>query len=210
MKYSLILISTLLWTHTFWSQIQPEVKLDGKIESHEWKSARKFDLINTGKLYLLKSKTALYVALQGNESGWAHVYLHYNDTVHVFHASAALGAAKYVKRGNTWSPANLFQYSLRDTVYDHALELKQGIYMSKYGWVANNNGTGSGHTLEFMIDLTRWKVESVRVAFVFQTDSKQPQYFPNSLRDDTLLDELVYGNTPDSLIFNIKEWYSIK
>lgn len=200
----------MLLIHILWSQIHPEVKLDGKLASKEWKSAQRFDLTNKGSLYLLRNKSTLFIGLKGNESGWAHVYFFYSDTVHVLHASAALGAVKYFKKENEWYPIQPFKYSFRDTIYNKAIAAKQEQYFARNGWVANNNNIGTGMILEFKIDLSRWDNKHLQLAFVFLADSKKPQYFPRTLLDDTLMEELVYGNTPDSLRFDTKSWYLLK
>jgi hypothetical protein len=210
MRSLLAIFVSLLFFHSAFGQRNAAIKQDGKLNDPEWAAAEKFALAGGGSLHLVRSSSILHIALQGNEPGWAHVYFLSGDTVHVLHASAALGAVKYHKKGDTWFPLQSFKYTFRDTVYNDAVAAKQHEYLLRRGWVANNNNMGDGRTLEFKIDLSRWKTKTFQMAFVFLADSKKPQYFPNTLADDTLLEDLVYGNTPDSLDFEIKSWYIIK
>ena len=74
------------------------IQLDGVIGDAEWKNAKEYKLSGGRKLLFKKEDKDLYVAMAGTKQTWAHVYLYYADTIHVLHASAALGEAKYIKQ----------------------------------------------------------------------------------------------------------------
>jgi len=48
------------------------------------------------------------------------------------------------------------------------------------------------------------------MAFVFMSEIKEPMYYPSTLKDDTLLEALLYGgDPPDWLHFDILDWQLI-
>lgn len=181
------------------------IHLDGKITPNEWKDAQTFDLHNGGKLMIKKEDQQLWIAMVATKKSWAHVYLSSNDTIHVFHASAALGEARYVKQKDSWKPIQDFQYQLRDRVYNETVAAKQEDHYRQFGWTANNNNMGDGTCLEYRINLSHMK-PPVSIACLVLDDPGQPHYFPLTLEDHTLKPRLMQGYTPDSLQFNTTSW----
>lgn len=186
------------------------IQLDGVISDNEWKDAKEYNLSGGGKLLMKKENKDLYVAMAGNKKAWAHVYLHQTDTIHVIHASAALGVAKYIKQNNWWRNIQSFQWELREEIYNEELIKKQQAHYLKYGWVANNNNMGNGMTFEFRLNLSRIDDIPVSFACVLAEVPLDLHYFPRSLTDNTVLPQLVQGDTPDSLKFVPATWEKIK
>ena len=187
----------------------PEIKLDGNVDANEWKDAKTGELKGGGKIYFHRNGTVLYVALKGISKGWSHVYLAHNDTVSVMHASAALGAVQYVPQNSKWVTTQQFTWQLRDRVYNSATEEKLNEYYSQYGWAANNLNIGDGMSVEFKIDLSRFAGQKIAFAALFAADAANPHYFPQQLNDQTLFKDLVYGNPPAQLEFNIVNWQNL-
>jgi hypothetical protein len=187
-----------------------KIQLDGVISEAEWKGAKEFDLAGGGKLMMKKENNELYVAMISGKKGWAHVYLSHKDTVRVLHASAALGEARYVKENSWWRTIQSFKWELRDREYNDELVKKQEEHYLQYGWAANNNNTGNGMTFEFKLDLSRTDNNPALFACAAVEIPMNIHYFPSSLNDNTILQRLVQGNTPDSLQFNTASWEKIR
>lgn len=185
------------------------IKLDGVISDGEWKDAKEYDLTGGGKLMLKKENSDLFVAMVAGKKGWAHVYLSHSDTVKVLHASAALGEALYVKRDNLWRTVQSFKWELRDRVYNDELVKKQQDHYRQFGWVANNNNTGNGMVFEFKLDLSRTDNNPAPFACAVIENSMEVHYFPSTLKDNTVLQRLLQGYTPDSLQFTPGSWENI-
>jgi hypothetical protein len=47
------------------------------------------------------------------------------------------------------------------------------------------------------------------VAIIYTADAKNPQFFPATLKDDTIKEDLIYGNTPKDLKFDRNGWAKI-
>lgn len=184
------------------------IQLDGIINDSEWKNAKEYSLTGGGKLYVKKENKELYIAMAGNKQAWAHVYLYRSDTIQVFHASAALGEAKYIKQNSLWRNIQTFQWALREKEYNDDLVKKQQDHFQKHGWVANNNSMGNGLTFEFKLNL--FHPIPVSFACVLAEVPLELHYFPGSLSDNTILPQLVQGNTPDSLQFDPVSWEIVK
>ena len=186
-----------------------QIKLDGVVKDGEWKNAKAIELFGGGRGYFKMDGDQLLVALQGSEKGWAHVYISSGDSVWVRHASAALGQSVYA-RASSWSIVEQFNWQLRDRIYDAETENKMSDYFRSNGWVANNNNIGDGKTLEFKIDLNKYKNKPVYFACFYASDPKQPHYYPLNLKDDTIAEQLVYGNAQASLQFSPENWVKIR
>lgn len=183
------------------------IKLDGVITNDEWAGATQYDLSTGGKLYVLHEANTLYLALKGNSPGWAHMYIHWKDSINVMHASAALGDQLYIRDNQHWKLQTKFNWEVREFVYNEALQQKQNDYYHKKGWVANNNNAGDKHTLEYKIDLQRFPGASVVALYA---DGKTYSSYPAGLTDNTQLKELVTGMNPDNLRFNPASWSTFK
>jgi hypothetical protein len=190
--------------------INADIHLDGIISDGEWAGAKQYELTGGGRLMIKKESNSLYVAMVADNKGWAHVYLSDGDTVRILHASAALGEALYVKKNNLWRNVQSFKWELRDRVYNEDLAKKQQDHFRQFGWVANNNNTGNGLVFEFKIDLLRAHNDVSSFACLVAGASLDIHHFPATLNDNTVLQKLVQGNTPDSLQFNPAIWEKIR
>ena len=186
------------------------IKLDGKIDKAEWAAAKEYELSSGGRLYILQKDEIVYIGIKGNAPGWAHVYLYWNDSIKILHASAALGYQLYTSAKDHWKLQKKFNWEVREFAYDDKLIQKQAAYYLKNGWCANNNNTGDKTSLEYKIDLKRFGKAEVRFAALFTPDARSLSYFPPGLNDNTLLEKLVSGNDPDSLRFKPAVWTKIK
>ncbi|HRH41253.1 MAG TPA: hypothetical protein PKY82_06370 [Pyrinomonadaceae bacterium] len=183
--------------------------IDGKIEETEWKNAKSFDLTGGGKVFLKYDGEYLFVGVRGVSKGWSHLYLNQGEKVSILHASAALGMTSYSQNeSKLWQPANPFSWDLRDRTITAETIKKMGDYLAKNFWVANNNNMSNSSEIEFQLKPKNTD-EQFFLAIVYASDAKNPQYFPVSLNDDTIKEELVYGNTPNDLKFDCNKWAKI-
>ena len=185
--------------------------IDGKIEDAEWKNASVFDLTGGGRVFFKTDGEYLFVGVRGAQKGWSHLYLNTGETadVSVMHASAALGATSYAPdKNNLWQPENPFAWDLRDRAVTAETGKKMADYLAKNFWVANNNNMSSSNEIEFQLK-PRDAGKPFYIAIVYASDAKNPQYFPAGLKDATVKEELVYGNTPNDLRFVPKQWAKI-
>ena len=195
----------LLLFMPFTSHSQDPIKLDGKIDAAEWKSADSFALEKGGTLRLKQDQSFLYIGMSSQDEGWTHVYLQKKDTIFVLHASAALGTAIYIDDGVRWNRVQTFQWGFRAMVYNDGTKKVMDDFLKQNRWVANNINIGNKKTLEYKIDLAAFNgIE--KIAFVYASDANEPHYFPKGLKDATISADLVYGNPPDMLRFEPSTW----
>lgn len=204
------IILLLILATSFVSINNETIILDGKISKTEWAGAKEFSLSSGGKLYILRKEETLYFGITGKSHGWAHIYLNWEDSVKVLHASAALGDQLYANEKGNWKLQKEFTWELREFEYNEKLIQKQASYYAKNGWCATNNNTGDKITLEYKIDLKRFGNAEVKFAALFTSDAKALSYFPTQLDDNTLLEKLVSGSNPDNLHFKPETWTKIR
>jgi len=75
-------------------------------------------------------------------------------------------------------------------------------FFDSHGWLANNNRMGSRTVLEFKLGPKFLKPDEVRLAVVYASDAKSPQYWPEGLADDCIKEDLIFGKTPQDMKFN--------
>lgn len=190
------------------SQSNPAT-IDGKIEETEWKNAKSFDLTGGGKVFFKYDGQFLFVGVRGVAKGWSHLYLNQGEKISIMHASAALGMTSYSQNENElWQPANPFSWDLRDRTITAETTKKMADYLARNYWVANNNNMTNSSEIEFQLKPQNTN-EPFFLAIVYASDAKNPQYFPAGLKDDTIKETLVYGNTPNDLKFNCNQWAKI-
>lgn len=182
------------------------IRLDGRLAEREWTEATEHPLTNGGRLLLHQDTSYLFVAVEGVGEGWSHVYVLGRDTVHVLHASAALGTARYVRDGSPWRLVSPFVWSVRDTTISEAAEAARAAFAAREGWVANTNGMGAGHVIEFRIADDLFGSEAPRLAVLFAEDPAAPSYWPASLADATLDADLIRGTPPPHLVLVPSTW----
>lgn len=185
------------------------IAIDGKIDETEWKSASSFPMKNGGTVFFRYDGSYLFAGVRGPEYGWSHLYINEGDdsSVLVYHASAALGATTYKPdKSGKWQSSNPFTWELRDRVIGPDLLTKMDDYLAKNFWVANNNNTGNRNEIEFKI---KPRGSKVRVAAVFAVGEPGRYFFPETLADDTIKDQLVRGNTPADLKFDPAQWATV-
>jgi hypothetical protein len=188
------------------------VVIDGKIEEDEWRDASAFDLAGGGRVFFKHDGEYFYAAVRGAAKGWSHLYLMQgeDETVSIMHASAALGMTVYAPdKNNLWQPANPFAWDLRDRALTAESKKKMADHLAKNFWAANNNNMTALPEIEFQVKLRNAAVKTLYVAVFYASDAKKPQYFPAGLKDDTIKEELVYGNTPNDLKFDRRGWAKI-
>jgi len=195
----------------------PEIKLtpgqtvviDGKIEDAEWKGASSFPAKNGGTVLFGYDGNYLLVGFRGPAQGWSHLYVNEGEDagVLVYHASAALGMTAYRPgKDGKWQFSNPFSWELRDRVINPEVQKKMDDYLAKNFWVANNNNTGNRNEIEFKI---KPRGALVRVGVVFAVGETGRYFFPETLSDDTIKEELVKGNTPPDLKFEPAQWATV-
>ena len=188
------------------------VVIDGKIEEKEWQDASSFALSGGGRVFFKHDGEYLYVGVRGLKKGWSHLYLSQGETagVTVMHASAALGMTLYAPdKSNLWQPASTFAWDLRDRALTAETRKKMTDYLARNFWAANNNNMTDLPEIEFQVKPRNASDKTLYVAVVYAADAKNPQFFPATLKDDTIKEELVYGSTPNNLKFAPKEWAKI-
>lgn len=188
------------------------VTIDGKIEETEWQDASSFDLKGGGKVFFKYDGNYLFVGVRGLKNGWSHLYLSQenNSDISVLHASAALGMTVYKKDENeNWQSSNPFVWDVRDSIINTETKQKMAAYLEKNYWVANNNNMGNPTEIEFQIKPRNSVETTFYVAVVYAANAKMPQYFPSTLNDDTIKEDLIYGNTPNDLKFDKNKWAKV-
>ncbi len=182
------------------------ITVDGKMNDDEWKDALTQDLKGGGQLKLKHDGEFLQIGLQGGKPGLSHVYLTDGKDIYVLHASAALGQAIYKKEGEAWQPAQKFNWGLRDQA---ANSEGSSTFLKTNNWLASVP-TPATTAREYKVAMKFRDGEIFRMAAAFTNNPTSPQFFPQTLADDTLKPELLFGSEPPDLNFKTEQWVTLK
>ncbi len=186
------------------------ITLDGRLSDDEWAAAARQELVGGGEVRFKHDGAHLFIGVRGANRGWSHIYVPDGESIHVLHASAALGTAIYRRSGDAWQPVQSFQWAMRDRSMSEQAMAARESFLKSTGWVASTNGMGAGNEIEFKISRSFLKGASPRIAVLYASDPKSPAYWPGSLTDDCLKEKLIFGTTPNDLKFNTSVWATIE
>lgn len=188
-----------------------QIETDGRISEGEWSDAQSFGLHGGGNVSIKSDSAYYYFMVRGLKEGWSHLYISYNDTVYIFHASAALGTAAYVmnNEGN-WEPEKPFTWNLRDTSTSRQAELLRNEFLLKEHWLANTNRRGAHNILEYKLSRLKFPPGKFMSAVVFADNEGSIYCWPEKLSDNTILKDLIWGTTPGKLKFDFSKWAELR
>jgi hypothetical protein len=185
------------------------ITIDGKLSDEEWKGAWRQEF-NGGEIRLMQEGAHLLVGLKGLKDSWSHVYVSDGEDVYVLHASAALGAAIYrPSAGGLWQPIQTFKWEMRDPSQSSEASAARASYLSSHGWVANTGRMGNPGEFEFKLAGKFRQGGTMSLAVLLADNPKSPRFWPQTLADDCLKEELIFGQTPEGLKFKRESWAKI-
>jgi hypothetical protein len=135
----------------------PAPVIDGRMDSAEWAGAAVEQLANGLTVRLRHDGQFLFLAVSSSAEGFPSVCVARADTVRILHASAALGAVAYTRRGGGWSSTDTaFTYGMRNTALTEGAREERRAYLAQHGWVASTArmGLGRNHELQIALALT--------------------------------------------------------
>ena len=208
----ILVFLTMFFPASLWSQTGNSfsITLDGIIDQDEWADAKTYSLEKGGQVKVMADSNNIYVAVSSGDFGWSHVYLNHGATIYVLHASAALGASVYVLQDDkTWKATQSFKYELRNKGMTEEDKNARLSYFQKNGWVGTVTWLHANNH-EFVISRTLFKGKPIRIAAMRAADAQSPHFWPATLKDQTLQEKLVRGDTPEVLTFDPATWGSIQ
>jgi hypothetical protein len=181
----------------------PVPVIDGTISPGEWDNARLEYFFDGSELLLMESEDYWYVGIRADTTELivVNIFINRGDTIHILHASGALGTATYTKEGDEWLLSRRFTWSCRDTSESPAALAERAAFLETEGWVSTNGDIGAPNESEFQIDKQE---DSLRVVVTFMVvPSGYPVAWPADVMDATSweLDEL-----PERMGFHPETW----
>lgn len=217
------IILSVIITNTFISEgiINNSNKLpviDGKIEPNEWNNSGKYGLNGGDSIYIMYAEDTIFIAIKGKAGGFTSLGVANDENLKILHASTGLITAEYEKEGSIWKRLYDFKEPEKKdgTSFprngQRLSENYKNVQMRSFGWYANLIEMGPVSETEYMITLSSIPKESKYLAIVFYQFKAQIQHatFPADLADDMLNQTLIAGSAPESLVFNVSNWFHIQ
>ena len=150
---------------------------------------------------------SLYVALRTTALAIGSICVEQSDRIAVFHSSAALGTANYVRADSGWSLLRKFVWRCRNQPEAAQLQAERTAFWQDEHWLANNALSGNPGQMEYRIAMP---TGSLRLAVTFSRHSDHTMLFwPPELADDSRNEDLVGGDPPETLRFSPQQWFTV-
>lgn len=171
--------------------------IDGSLARDEWKDAREIELQPTGQAFLLQDEQALYVGLRVGANCIPSLCLLHGERILVLHASASLGTAEYERSAEAWTATRKFAWRCRG---GQAADQERARFLAEEGWVATTTADGRPGEAEYRIERRLLAGGLPRIAVVACRIQPMPMTacaWPDTVRDDSCNQDLLFGKTPD-------------
>lgn len=185
--------------------------LDGVFSDEEQSAATDSVVTEAGSVFVQTDGELILITVQSEPIGVASLCIGGNRTVHVLHASAAIGSLRYERDGADWLTGDSFDWELRDTSMSEQAIAQRAAYFDAHGWVATTSSMGSSDTIEFMASRDVATADSTFLAVGIM-----PSERPDSIlgvpdeAGDCADGELVRGSRPErALDFPTVSWMRI-
>ena len=188
------------------------VQLDGTLGTAEWSGAV---AMGDGAVQLLvqQSEDHLLLGLRAAQLFVASVCLSQGQDVWVFHASSAVGRARYLARGEAWELYESFEWRLRDTPEGPVTQAVLAAHLSEFGWATNTVTTGSPGEAEFSISKSLLGPTSSRIAvgLLLAGDAPEVVGWPiHADEDGCTRRSTVAGPLEEGLTFDAARWEELE
>ena len=101
---------------------------------------------------------------------------------------------------------------MRDATRSEAALRARGAFLTEHQWVASTAWMGVPEDREYVISLKLFRHGPPGIAIVYASDEKEPDYYfwPASLSDDALNEELATGRTFEEMRFRTSQWATLE
>jgi hypothetical protein len=153
---------------------------------------------------------AFVIGISATRQGNLSVCTANDDTVRVFHASAALGSAWYTHSPAGWITQDTeFTYGMRTPVLTDTAREERRTYLAQHGWLGGTIRMGDGRMMELQISLdviSRTPRLALGYFVMNSNEGRSVLAWPDSLnRDDSCADDtLVRGHVPRAVFYSIR------
>jgi hypothetical protein len=192
--------------------------VDGTIAEGEWDDAAQIPLQGGEAVFLKRSGSNLYVAIEGASGGFASVGFGTVDTVRILHASTGLITASYVRDSGSWRLLHGFRSPERrpgerfrrgESKFTDEYRSAQ---LHQFGWFANVVEAGAPTDMEYQIHIEGTGPGAAFLSVVFfQARARiRVAHAPSTLADASLDRELISGGAHDGLEFEPRSWIELR
>jgi hypothetical protein len=190
------------------------ITLDGTVNDKEWSPAQRIEHPPGTVVRLMRNDTQLLIGITSDRGGFASICLTSDANVHVLHASAALGAVRYMRHGDTWSSADTaFRYGMRNRALNDSAQRERASYLREHGWVATIVTMNDSRSQEFIVALDRFPLPlSIALGRFLLPDGNTVESWPSTIptNDGCVAHELVRGSVPQGLRFDVTKWLRVE
>jgi hypothetical protein len=176
--------------------------LDGVLSEGEWDDALVLPLAADTSLHLKHAEGSLYVGVRAAPGAEVvgNVYIAYEETVEILHASHALGPATYRLEEGVWTLEQPFVWSCRSLGFSDSAVAEREAFLDENGWLATVLNLGVAEHMEYRISI---EGEPMRMLFRFDVHRETQEVLTWPV--DTAVG-IAPGPLPRQATFRPEEW----
>lgn len=183
------------------------VTIDGTWSDSEWLGTTVEDSIVTIAVHVADG--FVQIGLRTSPILVASLCVARSDTVDIFHASSALGRARYVMQGDEWQLIENFEWRVRTTDLGPEAVAERLDHRQRFGWIANTTRMGQpGHT-EVQISTRQLHSADTRLAIGLLMDTPEGSVRSWPMQPETdgcAQRSVIAGPLPERVHFSPGEW----
>ena len=184
--------------------------IDGRVAVDEWRGASSQRLADGSELFLRHDGRYLYLAFRAAKAGFISACVSRGDSVHVLHASAALGTAVYTRSDSTWALKSGFEWAVRAQEVNDDTRRRQREFLAGSRWLGSTFGL-SRTDKEMQIDLELLGRDDPRIAFGYYIANDGPVIpWPAAVADACPDQKVVAGFLPPTARFDRSSWARLR
>lgn len=183
-------------------------QLDGIVNQNEVDEMQLIGSTDHAEFYLSSDDRLLKISIKSAPIYVASLCIAQNESITVYHSSAALGSIAYNISGKNWITKDEFIWEMRNESMSPDALTERSLYFEEQNWIATTTGMGEPGETEFYFNINAFSSDPIFLAagimLASNPDSIDP--FPELNANACSDHALVAGSPKPQYPFNYSKW----
>lgn len=187
------------------------IQLDGIVSQVEITEMEMIGSIGSAEFYTRKNENILKLSIKSEPIHVASICVAQNESIIVYHTSAALGAIEFNRLNKNWVTKDEFQWEMRNGDMTPEVIQQRQNYLKEHNWVATTTRMGNSGETEFYFDMNAFDSGPIYLAVGLMLVSNPDSIasFPE-LNAGACADHALVVGSPDAQYpFDYSSWIEI-
>ena len=186
-------------------------QLDGSVSQDEITDMKSIGHTGSADFFIGNDGEILRLSITSEPIHVASICIAQNETVTVYHASAALGKIVYQRLESNWVTEDNFNWEMRDVDMNPEAIRQRQQYFEKNSWVATTTGMGNAGETEFHFSISEFESDPIYLAagLMLASNPDSIASFPEQNAGACADHSLVAGSPDSQYPFDYSNWAEI-